>query len=215
MARGLASRLLLAFARLWMRTWRIRSVPDQLPAGGVLALWHEHLPACIPAFAGRSISVLISRSADGSVAAAECARLGYRVHRGSSSGGSVGGTRPLARVLAKEGGLVGMALDGPRGPRRAVKPGTPWLAARAGVPVHPIAVKASRAFRLGTWDRTLIPLPFARVDVRLGPPCHPEDGEALRAAMDANQAALDAGLPPESSAPPPAPAPRPRASARP
>lgn len=189
--RRLRQILLHSLGRLWMSTWRLHwPVGHALPEKGVLVLWHEHLPACIPAFARRGISVLISRSADGALAAEACARLGYRVHRGSDSAGSLAGMKSMVRVL-RNGGLAGMALDGPRGPRRAVKPGTPWLADLAGAPLLPIAVKATFAVRLKTWDRCLLPLPFARIDFRVGEPCPASDEAALRHAMEANQSRLE------------------------
>lgn len=180
--------LQVALARLWMRSWRLRRPPG-LPDKGVLALWHEHLPACIPAFAGLGIRVLISRSADGSLAAAACEDLGYRVLRGSTSAGALSGMKAMAREIS--GGLAGMALDGPRGPRRRPQPGSLWLAEVAGVPVFPIAVRASRAVRLKTWDGCLLPLPFAEVEVRVGRACRPSCPEELVSAMEENQAALD------------------------
>lgn len=186
------ARLLLALGRLWMRTWRLHwPAGSALPEHGILVLWHEHLPACIPAFARRRIGVLISRSADGSLAAEACGRLGYRVFRGSTSRGSLSGMKALARGL-RAGGLAGMALDGPRGPRRDPKPGTLWLAGLAGVPIFPIAVRASWALRLKTWDRCLLPLPFSRVEFQVGAACHPADLGEIRAAMEGNQNRLDA-----------------------
>lgn len=193
MSRAIRHALILSLARLWMRTWRLRGpLPSVLPERGVLVLWHEHLPACIPAFARRRIGVLVSRSADGGLAAEACRRLGYRVFRGSGTRGALSGLRALARGMGEAGGgLAGMALDGPRGPRRRPKPGSLWLAEAAGVPVFPIAVKADFALRLKTWDRCLLPLPFAKVVVRVGPACRPADPEALRRAMEANQELLD------------------------
>jgi lysophospholipid acyltransferase (LPLAT)-like uncharacterized protein len=184
--------LLLSLVRIWMGTWRLRWTPGPaLPEQGVLVLWHEHLPACIPAFARRRIRVLVSRSGDGSLAAEACRRLGYRVHRGSDTAGALAGMKALARGLRDGGGLAGMALDGPRGPRRVAKPGTLWLAGAAGAAVLPIAVKASWALRLKTWDRCLLPLPFSRVEIRVGEPCRPADAKSLIAAMEGNQALLD------------------------
>jgi lysophospholipid acyltransferase (LPLAT)-like uncharacterized protein len=127
--------------------------------------------------------VLISKSADGEWAARACIRFGYRVHRGSSSKGSLGSLKSLARALETGPTLVGMALDGPRGPRRQAKPGSLWLARTAGVPVLPAFVVPSRAFRLGSWDRSLIPLPFTSVEVRLGEAFHPETLEEIEEAM--------------------------------
>jgi lysophospholipid acyltransferase (LPLAT)-like uncharacterized protein len=186
--------------------------PDgSLPARAVILLWHEHLPVCIRAFAGRGIDVLISRSGDGAWAADACARFGYRVHRGSSSRGSTGGLRDLARGMETGSGLAGMALDGPRGPRREPKAGSVWLARRADAPVVPVRIEAPWAFRLKSWDRCLVPLPFAKVTVRLGKPFHPESPEQIGAAMraletgagrpQAPQSARDAASEAEASIP--------------
>lgn len=191
--------LLLSLGRLWMRSWRLRWPAGlSLPENGVLVLWHEHLPACIPAFAGLRVGVLISRSADGSLAAEACEGLGYRVFRGSTSAGSLSGMKALARGLG-DGGLAGMALDGPRGPRRRPKSGALWLAGLAGAPLFPIAVRAPWSLRLKTWDHCLIPLPFSRVELKVGGPCRPGDQDGIFAAMEANQEALER----LSSGPPP------------
>ncbi len=188
--------MLLGLARLWLKTLRLRwPAGAALPDGAVIVLWHEHLPICMRAFAGRGIHVLISKSRDGEWAARACARMGYRVHRGSSSAGtgisaedpakSFGGLRALAHAAATGPALVGMALDGPRGPRREPKPGSLWLARRLGVPIVPVAIDAPRAFRLGSWDRALIPFPFSRVEIKLGAPVYPGSiGELARAMED-------------------------------
>jgi len=181
--------LLLGFARFWLKTLRLRwPAGTALPGGAVIVLWHEHLPICMRAFAGRGIHVLISKSRDGEWAARACARMGYQVHRGSSSAGaqakSFGGLRNLARAVEAGHGLVGMALDGPRGPRREPKPGSLWLARRLGVPIVPVAIEAQNAFRLGSWDRALIPFPFSRVEIKLGSPVFPESINELARAME-------------------------------
>lgn len=144
------------------------------------------------AFADRGIHVLVSKSRDGEWAARACADMGYRVHRGSSSGGgqgkAFGGLRALARAAETGPALIGMALDGPRGPRRIAKPGSLWLAERLGIPLVPVAIEARRAFRLGSWDRTMIPWPFSRVEIRLGPPIRPDSQADLARAMAAAEA---------------------------
>jgi lysophospholipid acyltransferase (LPLAT)-like uncharacterized protein len=180
--------LLLGLARLWLWSLRLRwPGGSALPENAVIVLWHEHLPVCMRAFAGRDIHVLISKSRDGEWAARACRAWGYRVHRGSSSTGAdgkaFGGLRALARSARNGNARIGMALDGPRGPRRVPKPGSVWLARRLQAPIVPVAVAAKRAFRLGSWDRALIPLPFSRVEVRLGKAVHPRSLEEIEEAM--------------------------------
>jgi lysophospholipid acyltransferase (LPLAT)-like uncharacterized protein len=161
---------------MWLNSLRLVFPCNPVPnRNAVIALWHEHLPVCMRAFKNRGHGVLISRSRDGEKAARICGQWGYRVFRGSDSSGGGWGMGRLARYLKEESPhrLGGMALDGPRGPYHAVKPGTQWLSRVSGIPVYPTLVRSRFAFRLGTWDKTLLPLPFSRVEVVIGPPGHP------------------------------------------
>lgn len=101
--------------------------------------------------------------------------------------------KALARALGSTGrdGLAGMALDGPRGPRRLPKEGALRLSGFADAPLHPIAVAAPWSFRLGAWDRCLLPLPFARVEVKVGPPVTDPTPQGVLRAMRENQDALE------------------------
>jgi len=51
-----------------------------------------------------------------------------------------------------------------------VEPGVARIAAEAGIPIVPMAVGANRAWRARSWDRFLVPKPWARVWVATGPP---------------------------------------------
>ncbi|MGH7560494.1 MAG: lysophospholipid acyltransferase family protein, partial [Gemmatimonadales bacterium] len=91
--------------------------------------------------------------------------------------------------------------DGPNGPRRAFKGGALLAAQRAGVPVVPLHADANRAWRLRSWDRFLVPKPFARVRVVYGAPFEvPEGADALaaaerRATDELDRAVLEAAWP--------------------
>ena len=73
----------------------------------------------------------------------------------------------LRRAL-DDGWTVAFTLDGPRGPRRKVKPGPVALARSSGAPMTMFHAAAENAWVLNTWDRLMIPLPFSRVLVRFG-----------------------------------------------
>jgi lysophospholipid acyltransferase (LPLAT)-like uncharacterized protein len=60
-----------------------------------------------------------------------------------------------------------MALDGPRGPALEAKPGAQWLAQKAKAQFVNVSVKYSCAFRLKSWDKTFIPLPFSKITIFL------------------------------------------------
>jgi lysophospholipid acyltransferase (LPLAT)-like uncharacterized protein len=96
--------------------------------------------------------------------------------------------------LAGEGRSLAITPDGPRGPAGVVKPGLVYLASRAGVPVLPVAAACARAWRLHSWDRFTIPLPFARVVVGYGAPVTVPprlDGPELEAWRERLQGALE------------------------
>ena len=76
--------------------------------------------------------------------------------------------------------------DGPRGPRFKFKPGAIFAAQITGKPVVPIAFAAKPAWVLRTWDKFVIPSPFARVCIAIGEPYFPPaeiDDEQMAAAQ--------------------------------
>ncbi len=135
----------------------------------VVAFWHERLALMAPLWLRvrrlsgrpRRVYLLISLHRDGRLLAVLARRFGADVVLGSSSRGGAAGVRRLLE-LVRDGGLVGITPDGPRGPRRQAAPGVAQLAALAGVPILPCAAQTSRRFVLRSWDRMVIPRPFGR-----------------------------------------------------
>ncbi|MCR0984704.1 lysophospholipid acyltransferase family protein [Roseomonas populi] len=165
------------------------------PRGFVMAFWHECLPlmpaawarlwATMPADVPRKPGlVLVSRSRDGTMIAASLARFGLTVVAGSSSRGGGNAGRVLLRGV-RAGNVAVVVPDGPRGPRRQVSDGAGRLAAMAGVPIVPCGAFASPARRLGSWDRMILPMPFARCVAVVGRPIDPAgmSAEDLAAAL--------------------------------
>lgn len=132
----------------------------------MLAFLHgEQLPM-IALHRGRGIVGMASRSKDGALVAGVLTALGYDVVRGSSSRG--GADAILESLMALRGGRCpALAVDGPRGPAGSVQPGAEALARAADVPVLIGRVRAA-GWRARSWDRFLVPWPFARVEVCYG-----------------------------------------------
>ncbi len=174
--RRLALRILL---RLLAATWRIDVVGGEhlastRRAGGgfVFALWHRTLLPLLWWHRRQDITLLVSRHADGELLAHSATRLGYRLVRGSTTRGGAVALRAMIRTL-DAGGTVAVTPDGPRGPARVVKSGVLDAARRVHAPILPVAAGASSAWELGSWDRLVIPHPFARVRIAYGPPMDP------------------------------------------
>lgn len=117
----------------------------------------------------RAVSVLASRSRDGSIVARYVSRFGLDVVRGSSSQGGAAAMRALVTTV-EAGRDVALVPDGPRGPQRQLGPGVVVLAAVTGAPVVPLGFAARPARRMVTWDEFLVPAPFARAALVFGAP---------------------------------------------
>ncbi len=135
----------------------------------VHVFWHAHLLLMVYGYHGPGLAFLISHSFDGELISRTVERFGYHPVRGSSSRGSVMGMRAIFRAV-REGRDVGFTPDGPRGPARVVQPGCVAAARHLGIPVVPLALGASRAWRLSSWDRFVVPKPFSRVLIAYGEP---------------------------------------------
>src|SRR5207244_3031759 len=133
------------------------------------AFWHGRILAATYYWRNRGIVVLTSENKDGEYIAHVIRRFGYGVSRGSTSRGAVKGTLGLIKTL-RNGADVAFTVDGPRGPRHQVQPGVAWLAGYSEHPILPFHIEADRAKNLASWDGFQIPLPFARVRVRIGQP---------------------------------------------
>jgi lysophospholipid acyltransferase (LPLAT)-like uncharacterized protein len=82
--------------------------------------------------------------------------------------------------------------DGPRGPAYELGPGIVFLAQKSGALVLPMNLEYSGCWRLGSWDRFIIPKPFSKVrvlisqPVRVKPTSTPEEfGAERRRVQDA------------------------------
>ena len=206
---GRLARWLVAFGfrllQLWGRTLRYE-IDDRAGIVGkpvsenyVGALWHNRLlvfPLILRRlFPERHGAALISASRDGDLLADAVQRFGYDVVRGSSSRLGATAILQLTQVLASGGDVV-ITPDGPRGPAYELGPGIIFLAQKSGAPVLPINLEYSRCWRLGSWDRFIVPRPFAKVRVlinrphRVGPTATPEEFEAERLALQNAMTAL-------------------------
>jgi lysophospholipid acyltransferase (LPLAT)-like uncharacterized protein len=199
---GRLARWLIAFGfrllQLWGRTLRYE-IDDRAGVVGrsvteiyIGALWLNRLlvfPLVLRRFfPERHGAALISASRDGDLLADAVRRFGYDVVRGSSSRLGASAILQLAQVLASGGDVV-ITPDGPRGPAYELGPGIIFLAQKSGAAVVPMNLEYSRCWRLGSWDRFIVPRPFAKVRVLINRPHRvestvtPEEFESERLAL--------------------------------
>jgi lysophospholipid acyltransferase (LPLAT)-like uncharacterized protein len=192
------ARIAPMFMRVLGATWRFEAT---LPEGAgdvlerrravVIVLWHEELLPILWHHRGLGISAVVSVARDGQYLADAAGRLGYDLIRGSSRRGATQALLGALRAL-EERRSVAFTPDGPIGPRRVAKAGAVAAAQRARVPIVPIRADVSKAWRFGSWDRFVLPKPFARIRIRYGAPMAVGDGdEGIEQGVRAVQEALN------------------------
>ena len=143
----------------------------------ILGTWHETTGVLLCLHKGRNFHSTSSFSFDGELAARVVSYFDVETVRGSSSRGGSLALDQMEKV-APVVPCVGLTTDGPRGPRRVAKPGIAILAARVQKPIVPNACAVDHAWRMRSWDRFMVPKPFARVLVSFGPAIPPPPSDA-------------------------------------
>lgn len=161
--------------RTLARTWRIRviggdDVRAERQAGHpvVFVLWHGQMLPLLYHHRDEGVRVLISEHRDGELVARTAIALGFGTVRGSSTRGA--GRALLGLVREVEAGRdIAVTPDGPRGPAKSFASGALIVAQRTGARIVPVTAVARSAWHLRSWDRFMIPKPFARVIISYGP----------------------------------------------
>lgn len=185
--------------RLYFLTIRVHDEPRSAAfrrgrrPRAVYALWHSHQLSAIWQYRHCGAATLASAHRDAQYPAMAARSLGYTVVRGSSTRGGEVAFRELLTLL-HDGHCVALTTDGPRGPRHVVKPGIIHLAARAGVPVIPLAIGHSSCWTLKSWDRFRIPKPFSRGYALWGEPVWTPPMSPSRAELETARLAVETQL---------------------
>lgn len=163
-----------ALLRLLAATWRLDATACARLSGDgdsprLLGFWHGKYFALLALLRGIRGNVLIGAGFRGEVIAAICEQLGFTpilLPRGDRA-------RALEEIRAALCGnaICATALDGPLGPARLVKRPLLQMAAEVGAAIVPVSVvSAPNAVLSWRWDRREIPLPLARVRLKVGEP---------------------------------------------
>lgn len=164
----------------------------------VMVLWHSRLafsPFMFDQDAGR-LCTISSGAHAGRFAGRIQKRFGLSSIALQSRAINMAEMRELMGLL-KAGTSVGLAADGPRGPRNVMKaPPLDW-ARISGAPIFMVTFSVRRFWQWKTWDRLMFPFPFNRgvIQFRKWEMDIPRrakgaDMEALRAQLEADLTAL-------------------------
>jgi lysophospholipid acyltransferase (LPLAT)-like uncharacterized protein len=141
----------------------------------IAAFWHFSYPAVLYYFRDHGYLTVVSRSRDGEFAARLVKSLGYFPFRGSPGKGGAAALKGIISAFRGSPG-GGFVADGSQGPARVAQKGLLLLSMYSGCPITPVSVAADRCWRFRTWDRTMLPKPFARIAFAVGPMIRVERG---------------------------------------
>ena len=190
------SSVFVVLLRLLKATWRIDAagkltldqlLTDEMPT--IIVFWHGHMAPLLAVLDRYSASVLSSAGFRGKV----IGQIAQAFGNVSLQVGHPKRLGPLRAALACPPRLLAIAVDGPLGPYHHVKPGAIILSATCAARVVPVFAEVRSAGHLPRWDRMAIPLPFAKVSVRVGRPLRfaREDIKTAACASEVLRAALE------------------------
>lgn len=141
--------------------------------GAILCFWHSRVPIAPTSWPQGpdkpEIRALISQSTDGEFIARVMDKIGFPAVRGSSAkktdlAKNKGGEQALRDMVkwVRGGNAMAVTPDGPRGPAEHLEKGVVTLARMTRAPVLFVGIAMRPCIRLKSWDRTILPLPFAR-----------------------------------------------------
>ncbi|TNF43971.1 MAG: DUF374 domain-containing protein [Epsilonproteobacteria bacterium] len=136
----------------------------------IVVCWHGELlmsPQAYRHFHQKQLaSGIISRHFDGEMIARILMYFSIAPLRGSSSRGAKQVLLEAFRALKKGDDLL-VTPDGPRGPRHSISDGAIALAHKANAPVLTVNYIPTSYWKLGSWDKFVIPKPFSTIDFYL------------------------------------------------
>ncbi len=150
-------------------TWRINYTGNLLSESGIVVFWHNDMLPALFAFKSNNSKFVLSRSKDGDILSYLLSLREMDFIRGSSS---KGGKEVMAQIVENSSqSWILMTPDGPRGPRHKMKSGAVVAAQRAQVPLYICKVKISSKYIFEkSWDKFVLPLPFAKIDISYSEP---------------------------------------------
>ncbi|MCX6344488.1 MAG: lysophospholipid acyltransferase family protein [Armatimonadetes bacterium] len=159
--------------------------------GGMVLTWHG--TTVLPIYCCRNLGMysIVSLSNDGDLQDRLLRSRGFRTIRGSSARHGIRALIEGIRRL-RDGKVMALTPDGPRGPNKKVQPGIVHLARKSGCPVMPVGVACKPCKRLRSWDAHLIPMPFARAVVSFCEPLYILEADDESEAANRIENALNA-----------------------
>jgi len=136
----------------------------------ITVFWHAKL--FMLAYAWPSIKpfyMLISYHHDGKLISRTVGHFGIQTIFGSTNRGGIHALKNIFSQL-KQGNVIGITPDGPRGPRHSIAKGLLHIAHKANVDIIPVSYATTHGKFFRSWDRFFLPFPFGKGLLAWGDP---------------------------------------------
>lgn len=158
-------------------TWRVKTeIRHPVDANHLVAFWHNQQISVLYFY--RKLlklpcTALVSPHRDGSIIAKILEPNNMKTIRSSSGKNNITEIKHLLKVLKTEN--VFIAIDGPRGPIYKSKPGIVYFANKTRKPITFLGIRVSSYWQLKSWDKFVIPKPFATIKIYASEPIYLEN----------------------------------------
>lgn len=158
---------------LWLTTKKSFTIASDFSQDQyIFVCWHGELFMSPQAYRylhkKHPASAMISHHFDGELIARVYQFLGINAIRGSGRRGAKEVFLKAFRLLKADEELL-MTPDGPKGPRHHMYDGAVALSLKGDIPVCIVSFTCDRYWQLNSWDKFVIPKPFASIDFFITP----------------------------------------------
>lgn len=174
--------ILYYIGMLFIKSWRIKThnedVISNLVSSGkspVIVLWHDSLLPLAYSMSKKNIATIASDSKDGDIISFILEKWSYFVARGSSTRGGLKAAMSIIKHCKKKPNGAAITVDGPVGPRHEVKSGAVFIAKNLSNVLIVVTLKTKSYYRFNSWDKFILPKPFAKIDVYFSEPFYISD----------------------------------------
>lgn len=162
----------------WQISWKDQDLQNNFDIlnGAIIVFWHNQILFSLEIFKNyKKIHALVSPHRDGriinDVILAMRDRLGSikdtdkaTIINGSTNRSPLQAVKAIMKSL-QQGNKVIITPDGPRGPVYQINSSLIRIAKKCQKPIIPVACQADRFWQLRSWDKMIIPKPFAKISV--------------------------------------------------
>ena len=136
----------------------------------MICVWHGRL--LFPSWYIRkhtTLHIISSRHPDSELLAHILRHWGYGLIRGSTNKGGISVIRKMTEIF-RDGGIIAVTNDGPKGPARIAKSGSIGLAIKNNVKIITVTGSATKYWQMKSWDRFMLPKPFGKIQITVSTP---------------------------------------------